>query len=283
MAILCFIWGFNHVAAKLAAPGISFVMQAGIRFVVATGLLLAWAAVRRTRLFESDGSLAAGMLAGGLFAVEFLFIFIGLAHTTAARMAVFVYLAPCFAALGLAWLVPSERLSPVQIAGVVLGFFGILVAFADGFFASGGESTWIGDAFGALAGLFWGATTVAVRATRLASVSATKALFYQVGVAAATLPIASVALGESGVTALTPIVLGSIVYQSVVIAFVTLLIWFWLLTRYSAAKLSVLSFMAPLFGVLAGAVVLGEPISPTFVLGALLVGLGIALVNVRGP
>lgn len=281
MVILCVIWGFNHVAAKLAAPGVSYVMQAGIRSIAAALLVLGWARYRGIPLWNRDGSLRPGLLAGALFAIEFFFIFAGLAHTTAARMAVFVYLAPCVTAIGLARLVPSERLTPVQTLGVLLGFAGIAVAFADGFLAPTAQSTWLGDALGALAGVFWGATTVAVRATRLAATSATKTLLYQLGMAGATLPIVSVLMGESGVTALTPIVLGSLVYQIIVIAFVTLLIWFWLLTRYSASKLSVLSFLAPLFGVIAGALVLGEPISSTFAGGALLVGLGIALVNVR--
>lgn len=281
MVILCVIWGFNHVAAKLAAPGVSYVMQAGIRSIAAAILVMGWARYRGIALWKRDGSLKPGLLAGSLFAIEFFFIFAGLAHTTAARMAVFVYLAPCVTAIGLAWLVPSERLTPVQALGVVLGFAGIVVAFADGFTAPAGQSTWLGDALGALAGVFWGATTVAVRATRLASISATKTLLYQLGAAGAILPIVSVLMGESGITALTPIVLGSLIYQIIVIAFVTLLIWFWLLTRYSVSKLSVLSFLAPLFGVLAGATVLDEPISPTFASGAALVGLGIALVNVR--
>ncbi len=283
MLILCVIWGFNHVAAKLAAPGVSYVMQAGIRSIVAALLVLGWARYRGIALWNRDGSLRPGLFAGALFAIEFFFIFAGLAHTTAARMAVFVYLAPCVTAIGLAWLVPSERLTPIQTLGVVLGFAGIAVAFADGLLAPSAESTWLGDALGALAGVFWGATTVAVRATRLAATSATKTLLYQLGMAGATLPIVSVLMGESGITtsALTPVVLGSLVYQIVVIAFVTLLIWFWLLTRYSASKLSVLSFLAPLFGVLAGALVLGEPISSTFASGAMLVGLGIALVNAR--
>lgn len=281
MVILCVIWGFNHVAAKLAAPGVSYVMQAGIRSIAAAMLVLGWARYRGIALWNRDGSLRPGLLAGSLFAIEFFFIFAGLAHTTAARMAVFVYLAPCVTAIGLAWLVPSERLTLIQTLGVALGFAGIAVAFADGFFAPSAHNTLLGDALGALAGIFWGATTIAVRATRLAATSATKTLLYQLAAAGVTLPIVSVLMGESGVTALTPIVVGSLVYQIIVIAFVTLLIWFWLLTRYSASKLSVLSFLAPLFGVLAGALVLDEPISPTFLAGALLVGVGIALVNVR--
>src|SRR5687768_2471298 len=78
---LCFIWGFTGVFSKLAAPDMSLVMQAGLRSVIAVALLLAWARRRGIPLFNRDGTLAAGLVAGALFAAEFLFLFTGLART----------------------------------------------------------------------------------------------------------------------------------------------------------------------------------------------------------
>jgi drug/metabolite transporter (DMT)-like permease len=66
-----------------------------------------------------------------------------------------------------------------------------------------------------------------------------------------------------------------------VVAFASYLAWFWLLTRYLAGRLSVFSFLAPLFGVSFGVLLLDEPLTVRFVAAALLVGTGIALVNVR--
>jgi drug/metabolite transporter (DMT)-like permease len=77
------------------------------------------------------------------------------------------------------------------------------------------------------------------------------------------------------------VALASLAYQSLIVAFASYLAWFWLLTRYLAARLSVFSFLAPLFGVLAGIAVLAEPLTPAFGAAALLVGAGIVLVNLR--
>ena len=280
MVLLCLIWGFNQVAAKLAAHGVSLVMQAGIRSAVATLLLVAWARVRDIPLLEGDGTLGPGLLAGALFGAEFLFIFLGLAHTTASRLVVFVYLAPCFTALGLAWLVPGERLTAVQWVGVVLGFAGVALAFSEGFFSGAGAGL-LGDVYGVLAGALWAATTVLIRATRLGSASASKTLLYQLAVSAVGLLAASRLLGEPGVVALDAVTVASLVYQGAIVAFASYLAWFWLLTKYLAARLSVFSFLTPLFGVLAGVLVLGEPLTPIFVCGAVLVGAGIVLVNRR--
>jgi drug/metabolite transporter (DMT)-like permease len=79
----------------------------------------------------------------------------------------------------------------------------------------------------------------------------------------------------------TPIVLASLAYQAVIVAFASYLAWFWLLTRYLAARLSVLSFLTPLFGMVAGVVFLSEPLSARFAFAALLIAGGIALVNLR--
>jgi drug/metabolite transporter (DMT)-like permease len=279
MLLLTFLWGCQQVAIKLAAPDVSLVMQAAIRSLVATPLLILWARTQGITLFDRDGTLAAGIAAGLLFAGEFIFIYAGLAYTGASRMIVFIYCAPVFAALGLHLLVPGERLAPGQWFGVLVAFAGLVVAFREGFAASGG--TWLGDLFGIIAGALWGLTTVLIRATRLSRVTATKALFYQHAVSALVLPATSVLMGEPGVVALTPVALASLAYQSLIVAFASYLAWFWLLTRYLAARLSVFSFLAPLFGVLAGVAVLSEPLTPAFGTAALLVGAGIVLVNLR--
>jgi drug/metabolite transporter (DMT)-like permease len=195
-------------------------------------------------------------------------------------MAVFVYLAPPLTALGLAFLVPGERLGTVQWLGVALAFAGIAVAFRDGL-AAGERVTVLGDALALAAATLWAATTVMIRATRLVRIDATKTLLYQLAVSAVLLPLASVALGEGRVGTPTPLALASLVYQVVVVAFASYLAWFWMLTRYLASRLAVFSFATPLFGVAFGHLVLNEPISAGFLVAALMLGAGIALVNVR--
>jgi len=274
----CILWGLQQVAVKVALPDISPVMQGGLRSIIATALLLLWARMRSLALFERDGTLGPGLVAGLLFAGEFFLIYYGLPHTTASRMVVFLYLAPCLTALGLALFVPGERLSLVQWAGTLVAFGGIVVGFAEGLLG-GRADTLVGDLCGVLGAAFWAATTVVIRATRLARASATKTLGYQLGLSAVLLPVLSLALGEPGVMRLTPIAIASLVYQGVIVAFAGYLIWFWLLTRYLAGRLAVFGFLTPLAGVAFGVMLLGERLTPVFGLGALLVGAGIVLVN----
>lgn len=279
MVLLTFVWGFTHVATKLAAADVSVVMQSAIRSVIALVLLIGWALWRGIPLFGRDRTGWAGLAAGVLFAGEMFFIYAGLAYTGASRMVVFIYLSPVLTAVGVHLLVPGERLGRAQWIGVLASFAGIVVAFGEGFAASPGVL--LGDAFGVLAAVFWAATTVVIRATSLTHASATKVLFYQLAVSAVLLFAASFAMGEPGVVRVSAVALASLAYQGVLVSFATYLVWFWLLTRYLAGRLSVFSFLTPLFGVFAGVAVLHEPLRPAFVVAVVLVGTGILLVNRR--
>ena len=279
MLVLTSLWGFQQVAIKLTAADVSFVMQAGIRSILATGLLLAWCFATKQVLFRNDGTLWPGLAAGALFAAEFVFIYAGLEHTNASRMSVFIYLAPPLTALGLHFCVPGERMKALQWLGVGLAFGGIALAFSDGFASQ--KETWRGDLCGVIAAVLWAATTVLIRATSLSQASASKTLFYQLAVSAAVLPLASILLREPGITAVTPGAIVSLLYQGAIVAFASYLAWFWLLRRYLATRLSVLSFLTPLSGVLCGVVFLSESLGARFLLAALLVGAGIVLVNLR--
>jgi drug/metabolite transporter (DMT)-like permease len=275
MVLLCAIWGLQQVAVKVTLAGIGPLLQVGLRSAGAAVLVFAWARWRGLRLFDADGSLRAGLFAGLLFALEFVCIFVGLEHTGAGRMVVFLYTAPCFTVLGLHWLVPGERVGWRQGVGVLLAFAGIVAAFGDGL--AGGS--WLGDALGLLAAVIWAATTVCIRATRLAQVSAAKTLLYQLVVSALLVLPLALLTGEAGISAATVPVLLAMAYQTVIVAFASYLTWFWLLTRYLANRLTVFSFLTPLFGVAFGVALLGERLSVLFGGAALLVVAGIILVN----
>jgi drug/metabolite transporter (DMT)-like permease len=151
MVLLCAIWGLQQVAMKFASAEISPILQAGLRSGLGAVLVYVWARWRGVALFAPDRSLWPGLLAGVLFGLEFVFIFVGVERTTVSRMVVFLYTAPCFTVLGLHFFVPGERMGWRQGAGVLLAFAGLIFAFID---KSAGGS-FLGDAFGVLAALFW--------------------------------------------------------------------------------------------------------------------------------
>ena len=283
MVLLCACWGLQQVAIKVAAPALHPVTQIGIRSLVAALMLGAVMVWRREGFSLRDGRLKPGLLAGLLFASEFLLAAIGLLYTSASHMVVFLYTAPIFTALALHWRVAGERLAPRQWLGVLMAFAGVAVVFSTGFF--GGEATTrmlIGDALGIGAGILWAATTLVIRASSLSEAPASQTLMYQLGVAAVLMLVAGPLLqGGRPMAPMSGLVWANLAFQSLVVAFASFLAWFWLLRRYLASRLSAFSFLTPLFGVSFGVLFLGETLEPQFIAGAVLVLAGIVLVNLR--
>ena len=282
--LCCVLWGINQSVAKAALPEVPPLLQAALRSLGAAMLVLAWSRWRGIALFERDGTLAGGLLAGTLFAGEFAMIFWGLQHTHASRMTVYLYLSPFVVALGMPLIARSERLRPTQWAGLVAAFAGVALAFSEGFSApSAGPLQWLGDTMGLLAALLWGATTLAIRATRLARAPAEKTLFYQLAVSAPLLGLGAWALGEAWPAQWSNLALSSMFFQIVVISFASYLLWFWLIRHYPATRLASFTLLTPLSGLLAGMALLGEPATPRLLAALVAVGLGIWLVNRPAP
>ena len=278
VVLLCAIWGFTQVAIKLANAGVSPMMQAGLRSAGSALLLWAWSAGRGVPLFRRDGSLGHGVVIAVLFAGEFILIYGGLVLTTAARSVLFVSTAPFVVALGAHVFVPGERLTRRKVIGLTCAFAGIVVAVADALRLPT-RTELLGDLMVLGGAICWGATTVAIKARRGVALTPNKTLFYQLAGSALLLFPLSVAIGEPGLVDPSPLVVGSLLYQIIVVAFASYLAWFWLLARYPASQLSAFSFLMPLFGMAAGALLLGERVGVALAGAMALVALGIYLVN----
>ena len=274
------IWGLGQVAAKVGLAEMPPLLQAGLRSLGAAVLLLAWAAWRRQPLWQRDGSAPGGVLAGTLFAAEFACIFIGLQYTSASRMSVFIYLAPFVVALGMPFISRSEKLHAAQIAGLVVAFGGVVWAFAEGFARPAvGPQQWLGDSLGLLAAVLWGCTTLTLRGTRLATALPEKTLLYQLAVSGVALTAAGFFKGEIWPATLSTLSIAALAFQTVVITFASYLVWFWLLRHYPATRISAFVLLTPVFGLLAGVLLLGEALTTRLVVALAAVCVGIALVN----
>ena len=280
MLVLCAIWGLQQVVLKATAADITPLFQIALRSGGAALLVGLLMLARRDRLSVVNGTWRAGLLVALLFGVEFWLVGEGLRHTSAAHMVVFLYTAPIFAALGLHWRLAAERLTALQWLGIALAFLGLALAFFGRGAAPGpanGNRVW-GDFLGLMGGMAWGATTVVVRSTALARAPATQTLMYQLVGAFVLLMAVALSTGQAHVN-FTAQVVASLVFHTLVVSFVSFLVWFWLLRQYLAAQLGVFSFLTPMFGIVFGALWLGERIESSFLVGAVPLMAGIVLVS----
>lgn len=279
MTLLCVLWSLQQISLKAVADQASPMLMVALRSLIA--LVLLAALMYRRGEVPSRARWKAGLVAGALFGIEYLLVSAALGLTQASHVVVFLYTAPIFAALGLQGRLPAERLGKVQWAGIGLAFCGIALAFLGGVdFHTGpfGASSLVGDALALAAGMAWGATTITIRCSRLATAPATETLLYQLlGAFGLLLPVA----WWTGQWHWVPSaqVWAHLAFQSVVVSFASFLAWCWLLRRYLASQLGVFSFLTPLFGVLLGVWLLGESLTPAFVGGSALVLAGIGLMS----
>jgi|SRR5471032_452839 len=280
MAMLCLVWSMQQIGLKATAHDASPILQIALRSGIGALLVAIFMLYRREKPSLASLPWGAGLGAGVLFALEYLLLGTGLRFTSAAHGVVFLYTAPLFAAVGLHFSLRSERLKPMQWLGIVLAFAGVAITFftpASGQ-QSGDASSLFGDALCLLSGAAWGATTVLVRCSGLAKVSASQTAIFQLSVAFIVLLGFAVLTGQTTFHA-TPLLIANLLFQSVIVSFLSLLLWFSLLRRYLASGLGAFSFLTPLFGVALGAWLLHEKINPGFMAGAFFVVAGIVCVS----
>lgn len=282
MVVFCIVMASQQVVLKVVAEDIVPVFQIALRSGISAALIIILVLVQRHKMPLAPENRLPALIIGVLFTLEFLFLGEALNETSAGHATVFLYTSPIFAAIGLHMKIPSERMSRMQWLGIMVAFGGIVLAFL------GGDSTetldssvlW-GDFLALLAGAAWGLTTVVVRASGLSVLPARQTLLYQLLVAFVLMTIWSYMTGQAEINP-TPEVWGSLAFHGIVVSFISYLGWFWLLTKYKASQLGILSFMTPVFGVLLGNWLLGEQIEANFIVGSGLIIGGILLVSSHG-
>lgn len=279
MVFFCIILGLQQIAIKAAAFDMAPVLQIAIRSGMGALVIGVYLRSKGLGLLSGNGKWLAGLAAGILFTMEYFFVAEGLRFTNASHMVVMLYTAPAFAALGLHFIIREERLRPIQWGGMALALCGVAVAFfdaGDSMQACSNSMLW-GDILGLLAGISWGATTVVIR-VKLSETPPAQTTFVQL-LTCFCLLLPGAVLTDQFYFSMTNIVWASIIFQAVLVCVVAMLLWFWLLTVYPASQLGALCFLTPVFGMVFGAILLGETIAPRFIMGAGLILSGIALVS----
>ena len=271
--------GLNQVLVKLVNAGMHPVFQAGLRSACAFFPVLLFAMLMRRRLSISDGSLLPGIVAGLLFAIEFTVVFIGIDLTSVARASVLFYTMPIWVAVAAHFLIDGETLTQRRVVGLGLACLGVIVALVYNSNPVSDKSL-SGDLFCLLGSLLWAAIALLARTTKLAKSSPEMQLLYQLAVSAPLLLLAALWIGETWREP-TGFIYGVFVFQVLVVVSIGFLSWFWVLSVYPAADMAVYSFLAPVFGVLFGYLILKETLGWNVLLALVLVSIGIALVNSR--
>ena len=280
LIILTLFWGFNHPAIKISNQGVSPIFASTLRSIIASICGLIYCLRKEEKVFHKDVMLFHGVMVGLLFGAEFACIYFGLLYTDAARSVLFVYVSPFVVAIGAHFFLKGDRLTFLKILGLVLAFTGIFVVFG-GRPRTAKAAMYFGDILQITAAVLWGATTLYIKKFMAEKVQPINTFLYQLFFSIPILLIISLVLEPKWIYKVDPYVVGSLFYQSVIIAFITYLVWFMLIHKYSVSRLSSFTFFAPIFGVIFGILFLHEELTLSLMIGLPMVSMGIFLVNWR--
>ncbi len=266
--------GLNQALVKVVNDGFAPVFQAGLRSACAFVPVLLYALWARKRLSLSDGTLLPGLANGVLFSGEFCLLFLALDLTSVSRVSLFFYTMPLWVAVGAHFLIPGERLTGTKIAGLSVAFAGIATALLGG--SEGGS--WQGDVLALGGALCWAGIALLARTTKLAETSPEMNLLYQLAVSAVLVVPLALLLGDT-IREPTALTYGIFAFQVIVIVAIGFVVWFWILSVYPVANMASFSLLTPVFGIFFGWLIFADQLTGSFLLGLLLVGVGLVLVN----
>ncbi len=279
LTLLCILWGGNIVSIKVSNAGLPPILAATLRNGVASFLLFLYARLKGERLFFERADRGHGMAMGALFGFNFLLLYWGAAYTDASRAVIFLYTQPLLIAVAAHFLLPAERLTLSKGLGLSVAFVGLLMVFSS-HASQPGDRHWLGDLMEVGAALFWAASIMYIKKfLTYRQVSPIQTLFVQLFFSIPLLAVAALVFERGSPVVVALPLVAHFLYQSVIIAFVTYVLYLWMVHRYPVSRLSVFTFLTPLMGVLLSALFLGETLTVMLGIGLLLVSAGIYLVN----
>jgi len=274
---LCFVWGSTWLAIKVGLGSLPPLLFAGIRFVIAWGLLLAYALVMRIK-FPGDKTSWRVMLFLGVtqIALPYALVFWGEQYVTAGLAAVLFATVPFFVALFAHFIVPDERLTTWKLSGILVSFIGVIIIFSRELMVTD-NSFWGGLALIVGAGSAGCANVVGKKYSR--SINPIVNVVVQMGVGALLLMAGGILFEREVSLNFSQTSLLMVLYLAVIgsaFAFVAL---YWLFARMEVTRVSLFTFITPIVAVVLGWLMLGEKVGLNVVVGGSLILVGVVLVN----
>lgn len=272
------LFAVNQIIVKEVNHGLQPVFFAGLRSALAVGFVGFWLWWRGLWGKVRRADLAPALAMGAAFALEFVCLFIALDLTAVGRASVIFYSMPLWMAVMAHFGLPNERITPVRAAGLAVAFAGTAWAILSKT-PSGTVNIW-GDLCALGGAIGWAGTAFLARATRMRHAGPEAQLFWMVLISAPILLIAAPFFGPL-IRDVQPVHWVYLVLQASVVVTGGFISWLWLLSVYPTSTVASFSFLTPIFAIALGHFVFAEPLSPSLLGAACLVGLGIVFINRR--
>ena len=271
--------GINHVVIKIVNLGLNPIFFAGIRSFIAFIFIIIWMKLLNKPIVFNSKYTKISFIAGIIFALEFLFLFLALDFTTVSRNSIIYYSMPLWLTILLFFTKSNEKISLLKFLGLILAFIGVVLSVTN--FKINlilNSPNLIGDILAFLAALFWALLIIIAKNSNFSKVSPEMQLLWMVMVSGPILTIFSIFI-EDPIRNFQLIHIWGIIFQSIIVVAGGFLFWLWLLSKYPASGVASFSFLTPIFTIFFGWLILGEVMTIDFIIAAFLVISGLILIN----
>lgn len=280
LLLLGALWGISFVFSKIAVTEVEPFTLVFIRVLLAALVLHAVCLARGVRLPTTlkawfDYSVM-GFFNSGL---AFGLIFWAQQFTDASLSAILIAAAPFFTVLLAGLLLPDERFSTSKVAGIIIGFAGVVLVIGPGHLAGLGENL-IAEMVLLLAALSYAISSVWGRrfageeplATSAGQLTASAALM---------LPLALIFENPLQMTMPSPIVIGSVIALATLSTALAYILFFRILKMVGATNTTMVGMLIPVFTMLFAVPILGETISMLKIMGMIVIAIGMMVLDGR--
>ncbi|MDQ1318329.1 MAG: hypothetical protein QG588_1989 [Candidatus Poribacteria bacterium] len=274
--IVACLWGGNAVAMKVALRDMPPFILAGFRFAFGALIIWLWSKFKNIDVKIQRQDVFSLIILSLLFAAQICTFNLGTKYTTAGRSSVLINVNPFFIAILAHFFIPNDRLSIRKVIGFILASLGIYVVFRDKIETS--EPHVLGDVIMLSSGFLFSILTIYTKKL-MQRMGVYKILLWQMVFGLVPFFGLSLIFERSAQHTVNLELIIALLYQGGLVASVAFIIWTTLLNRYNASKISAFLFATPLFGIGLSAIILHEAITIYLLAGALLVAVGIYVVN----
>ena len=271
--------GINHVVIKIVNVGLNPIFFAGIRSFIAFLFIIIWMKFARKPIVFNKKNINICLIAGLVFALEFLFLFLALDFTSVSRNSIIYYSMPLWLTILLFFTKNKEKLSFIKLLGLILAFSGVVISVSKN--DSGliiNSASFFGDFLAFLAALFWALLIIIAKNSNFNKEMPEMQLLWMVMVSGPILICFSFFI-EDPIRDFQIIHIWGLLFQSIVVVAGGFLFWLWLLSKYPASGVASFSFLTPIFTIFFGWLILSEVMTPDFIFAAFLVITGLILIN----
>jgi len=275
---LCMLFGANPVAVKMSLTGIGIFTSAALRFAISATALTCWAICTGKPLAISGKQFRQMLVLAFIFFIQLSLFTIGLSKSTASHGVLIGNFLPFMVMILAHYLLPGDQITPRKVAGLILGFTGVVLLFRDSLSLTG--EAFKGDLLLLAAVTVWSCNVVFVKRI-ISDYTPLLITLYPMLLSSPLFFLAGIFFDLQMLYNLSPYVIFGMFYQSIVTASFGFVMWNSLVQKYGATVLHCFIFLMPISGVLLGILILGEPLTANLAVSILLVAMGLIVINWR--